>query len=71
MPDSDSDDEYIGTAWITEDGTIEMKLRAVGPGVYGVGKLSYPKSHPNYAEILQHLGPMKPGEEVLVKPFPD
>jgi len=71
VPEAESEDEYIGTAWMTEDGTIQMKLRAVGQGVYGVGKISYPKNHPNYAEILRHLGPMKPGLEVMVRPFPD
>lgn len=54
-----------------ENLTISMKLRAEGPGVIGVGTLVYPKDHPNYAEILSHLGPMKPGQEVNVLPFPD
>lgn len=54
-----------------DDGTIKMKLRAVGPGVMGVGTLSYAKDHPQYAEILQHLGQMKPGDEVMVRPWPD
>ena len=71
MADSQTEDEYIGTAWMAEDGTITMKLRAAGQGVLGVGTLSYPKHHPNYAEILQHLGPMKPGDEVQVRPWPD
>lgn len=54
-----------------EDGTINMQLKAVGDGIVGFGKLTYAKDHPNYAEILEHLGPMKPGAEVLVRPFPD
>ncbi len=54
-----------------QDGTINMRLRADGPGVVGVGTLTYPKTHPNYAEVLAHLGPMKPGDEILVRPWPD
>lgn len=65
------DSEFIGVATMDENLTISMKLRAEGPGVIGVGTLVYPKDHPNYAEILSHLGPMKPGQEVNVLPFPD
>lgn len=65
-----SEEEYIGTAWMEPDGTITMQLRAEGPGVVGMGTLTYPTSHPNYAEVLAHLGPMKPGDEVAVRPFP-
>jgi hypothetical protein len=71
MTHPQTDDEFIGTAKMLENGTISMKLRAVGDGVVGVGTLTYEKQHPNYAEILQHLGPMKPGDEVMVRPFPD
>ncbi len=66
-----TEDEYIGTARMEEDGTINMQLKAVGEGIVGFGKLTYGKEHPNYAEILEHLGPMKPGVEVMVRPFPD
>ncbi len=68
---TESEDEFIGTARMEEDGTINMQLKAVGDGIVGFGKLTYAKDHPNYAEILEHLGPMKPGAEVLVRPFPD
>ncbi len=71
MSNSQIEDEYIGTAKMDDDGTIKMKLRAVGPGVMGVGNLSYAKNHPQYAEILQHLGQMKPGDEVMVRPWPE
>ncbi len=71
MAESQIDEEFIGTARMLENGTISMKLRAIGEGVIGVGTLTYEREHPNYAEILQHLGPMKPGEEVMVRPFPD
>lgn len=71
MAESQIDEEFIGTARMLENGTISMKLRAVGEGVIGVGTLTYEREHPNYPEILQHLGPMKPGDEVMVRPFPD
>lgn len=71
MSDTPVEEEYIGTAWMDQDGTITMRLRAEGPGVVGVGTLSYPKTHPQYDEILKHLGPMKPGDEAPVRPWPD
>ncbi len=71
MSETSIDDEYIGTATMDDDGTINMKLRAVGPGIVGAGMVSYAKNHPNYREVLQHLGPIKPGVEVMVKPWPD
>lgn len=71
MSESQSDDEYIGTAWMDDDGTIIMRLRAVGPGIVGTGTLTYPRTHPQYHEILDHLGPMKPGDEIAVRPWPD
>jgi hypothetical protein len=64
--------QSIGVAKMLADGTIVMSLRAEGPGgIVGEGQMRYPKSHPNYAEVLQHLGGMKPGEEKPVPPWPD
>jgi hypothetical protein len=67
-----TDDEiYIGIAWMEEDGTITMQLRADGAGVVGVGTLSYPKHHPQYQMVLAHLGELAPGQQVSVRPWPD
>jgi hypothetical protein len=62
----------IGVATMGSDGTIELRLRATGPGrMVGEGFLTYPPSDPQYAEILRHLGGLKPGETKSVPPWPD
>ena len=62
----------IGAATMAPDGTIELRLRAAGPGgMVGEGFLTYAPSDPQYAEILRHLGGMKPGETKSVQPWPD
>lgn len=62
----------IGVATMRPDGTIELRLRATGPGgMVGEGFLTYPPSDPQYAEVLRHLGGLKPGETKSVPPWPD
>jgi hypothetical protein len=62
----------IGVATMGPDGMIELRLRATGPGgMVGEGFLTYPPSDPQYAEILRHLGGLKPGETKSVPPWPD
>ena len=59
--------KVIGQASMQADGTITMELRLEDPASGAVGH-SYPKfapGSPRYKEILDHLGPFKPGE---VKP---
>lgn len=62
----------IGSATMKADGTIVLDLRATGPGgEIGMARLEYPPSHPQYQMIFEHLGGLKPGEEKLVRPFPE
>jgi hypothetical protein len=61
----------IGTAHMLDDGTVVLDLRAEGGGAVGHGRLTYPPSHPQYAEILRHLGGLAPGEKKPVAPWPD
>ncbi len=62
----------IGTARLLDDGTILLQLRAEGPnGLLGDGQISYPTGHPNYQEVMQHLGGLRKGEEKLVPPWPE
>lgn len=64
--------ESIGVCWMEEDGTIVLKLIASGPdGLIGHGTLSYGREHEQYQEILQHVGPLKPGQNKPVSPWPD
>ena len=60
----------IGQAQMTPDRTIVLDLRAQDGQAMGIGRLVYPKEHPQYFEILNHLGGMEPGEIKLVKPWP-
>jgi hypothetical protein len=65
-------EESIGTATMEADGTIVLHLFARGPGgMHGQGVLRYPVSDPKYKEILEHVGPLKPGETRPVRPWPD
>ena len=63
--------ESIGWATISDDGTITLDLLATGPNAVGEGRLVYPKDHPQYKEIAEHVGAIKPGERKPVAPFKD
>jgi hypothetical protein len=61
----------IGTARMDADGTIVLRLIARDPGgARGEALMRYPPSHPEYAAILRHVGPLRPGEERPVAPWP-
>jgi len=59
----------IGMATMLPDGTIQLDLQANMEGRHGSTRVVYPKSHPSYADVLRHLGGMKPGETKLVPPW--
>jgi hypothetical protein len=62
----------IGSAKMEEDGTIVLQLRAEAPdGAVGDAILRYPPGHPQYDEILRHLGGLEKGQEKPVAPWPD
>ena len=61
----------IGSATMTQDGTLVLDLRAEAPGVLGIARLVHVPSDPRYAEWLEHLGGMQPGEQKLVPPWPE
>ncbi len=65
--------ETIGSATMRADGTIVLMLRATDETgrMIGDGLLEYPPGHPQYREVLQHLGGLKPGESKFVPPWPD
>ena len=65
-------EDSIGVCWMEDDGTIVLRLTATGPGgMVGDGQLSYPPGHAQYDEILEHVGPLKPGEHKPVAPWTD
>lgn len=54
------------------DGTLVLDLYTGGSGgPRGQSRFTYPPGHPEYAETLEHLGGMKPGETKSVPPWPD
>jgi hypothetical protein len=61
----------IGDARMQEDGTIVVNLRRTADGINVSGVVSYPTTHPNYKEVLDHIGGMKPGEVKLVPAWDD
>jgi hypothetical protein len=61
----------IGTATMLADGTLQLMLRAEGGPALGDALFSYPKGHPEYANVLKHLGGLNPGESKPVPPWPD
>jgi hypothetical protein len=63
--------QYIGTATMSDDGTIALKLVMTGGGRPADALLTYKTDSPDYQEILHHLGGMKPGETKPVTPWPD
>jgi hypothetical protein len=62
--------DSIGMAEISEDGTLVLTLRAAGNGAVGDARIVYTKSDPRYDEVKKHVGPLKPGEQKPVRPFP-
>lgn len=62
----------IGSAHLEPDGTLLLRLRAENEdgSTVGHGELRYPPSNPDYDRVMRHLGPIPPGGEVLVPPFP-
>jgi hypothetical protein len=62
----------IGSARMKPDGTIVLQLRATDPasGATGDAQFEYPPGHPQYKEVLKHIGGLKPGEEKPVPPWP-
>lgn len=61
----------IGSAKMLADGTLVLNLRAETGGAIGHAEFRFKKGDPKYAEILQHVGKIEPGEEKAVMPFPE
>jgi hypothetical protein len=61
--------ESIGTAEMSPDGVITMRLHSLSPNPIAEGELRYAPDDPQYEEIKQHLGGITPGEFKPVKPW--
>lgn len=67
---SSIDNQFIGIANMTKDGTLMLKLRATSnDGAEGESLLIYSKEDDDYESIINHLGKIKPGETKLVPPW--
>jgi hypothetical protein len=51
-----------GRGWLTVEGQGGMR---------GEGVFTYPPDHADYQMVLDHVSPIKPGETVPVKPWPE
>ncbi|MFO0616363.1 MAG: hypothetical protein U0414_27475 [Polyangiaceae bacterium] len=58
--------EAIGQARMLPDGTIVLDLFRPAPA-----QRKYAPGDPKYASVLDHVGPIAPGESKLVMPWPD
>jgi hypothetical protein len=62
--------ETIGVATMRDDGAIVLMLSARGSqGEIGDAQFVYPQNHPQYANVLRHLGGLEKGETKPVRPF--
>jgi hypothetical protein len=70
-PSSSTSTDYIGTAHMRDDGTLELFLVSHGSdGIIGHAYLTYRPGDAGYQETLAHVGPIKPGESKPVRPWP-
>ena len=61
----------IGSAEMEQSGAIVLDLVTREGGLTGHARLRYEPSHPRFAEIVEHVGRLSPGETAVVCPWPD
>lgn len=62
----------IGSACLSNDGTLTLRLRAEGIGIVGDGELVYAPTHPDYASVRAHVEAgraLSVGEVRAVRPW--
>jgi hypothetical protein len=66
------DPAIIGSATMEADRTIVLNLYTGSDGgPRGMAQARYPLSHPQYSEILAHIGGLEPGGTKAVPAWPD
>jgi hypothetical protein len=63
------DIDSVGTAKMTADGTITLRLRSLWPDPIAEGELVYAPDDPQYGEIKRHLGGIAAGQSKPVPPW--
>jgi len=61
--------ESIGSAEMSADGTITLRLRSLSPNPIAESVLTYAPDDPQYEDIKKHLGGIAPGDTKPVKPW--
>jgi hypothetical protein len=61
--------DSIGSAEMSADGVITLRLRSLSPNPIAEGVLTYAPDDPQYEDIKEHLGGIAPGETKPVKPW--
>ncbi len=61
--------DSVGTAKMSPDGTITLRVHALWPQPFAETKLVYAPGNPQYDAIRRHLGGLSPGQSKLVPPM--
>ncbi len=61
--------DSIGTATMTDDGTITLRLRSLWPNPVAEGVLTYAPDDPQYEDMKRHVGGLEKGQSKPLPPF--
>ena len=61
--------DSVGTATMSTDGTITLRVHALWPQPYRESELVYAPGNPHYDTIKRHLGGLSPGQSKPVPPM--
>ena len=61
--------DSVGTATMSADGTITLRVHALWPQPFAETKLVYAPGDPHYGDIKRHLGGLSPGQSKPVPPM--
>jgi hypothetical protein len=61
--------DSVGTARMSADGTITLRVHSLWPQPFAESELAYAPGNALYDEIKRHLGGMAPGESKPVPPM--
>jgi hypothetical protein len=62
---------YLGTAAMSDDGTLSLHLRSTSDGKPAGDTLTYKVTDRAYDNVLRHLGGLNPGETKEFRPWKD
>jgi hypothetical protein len=61
--------DSVGTAKMSADGTITLRVHALWPQPFAETELVYAPGNPQYGDIKRHLGGLSPGQSKPVPPM--